>query len=162
MNPARNKPVGADRVRDSHACNRGHGPLLRPHPAQSDPQMALLAQGLSGVPELEFAVLVGSRAQGTEQAKSDWDIALQWHPQADWLELLGTQETLRRHIAEILDASPEEIDLIDLSRANLVMRASVAEDGIMLKGEDTLAWPRFLTRTWRELEDYYWERAHAA
>ena len=132
------------------------------HPTQPDPHPALLGQLLAGVPELEFAVLVGSRAQGTARTKSDWDIALKWRPQADWLALLGTQENLRRDIAEILGASPEDIDLIDLPRANLAMRANVAEEGVVLKGEDTLAWARFLTRTWRELEDFYWERAHAA
>jgi hypothetical protein len=34
------------------------------------------------------------------------------------------------------------------------MRAVVAEEGIVLKGADTLAWHYFLQRTWRELEDY--------
>lgn len=132
---------------------------MSPAPDQVQTQ---LAQLLSAVPELEFAVLIGSRAQGTAAATSDWDIALQWHPQADWLALIGTQENLRRRIADLLGTGSEDIDLIDLSRVNLTMRASVAEDGIVLKGEDSLAWARFLTRTWRELEDYYWERAHAA
>lgn len=131
-------------------------------PTQTDPHLALLRKLLSDAPELEFAVLVGSRAQGTARTQSDWDIALQWRPQADWLTLLGTQETLRRRIADTLGASPEDIDLIELPRANLAMRANAAEDGVVLKGEDTLAWARFLTRTWRELEDFYWERAHAA
>jgi predicted nucleotidyltransferase len=107
-------------------------------------------------------VLVGSRAQGTARTQSDWDIALKWYPQVDWLALLGIQEDLRRNIADILGVSPEDIDLIDLPRANLAMRAHTAEDGVVLKGEDTLAWARFLTRTWRELEDFYWERDHAA
>ena len=132
------------------------------HPTQTDPHPALLGQLLSGVPELEFAVLVGSRAQGTARTTSDWDIALKWHPQADWFALLGAQENLRRSIATILGTAPEDIDLIDLPRANLAMRANAAEDGVVLKGEGTLAWARFLTRTWRELEDFYWERAHAA
>jgi len=129
---------------------------------QTVARLAGLTQLLSGISELEFAALVGSRAQGTAAAASDWDIALQWRPQTDWLALIGTQETLRRRIADNLGTGPEGIDLIDLSRANLAMRASVAEDGIVLKGEDGLPWARFLTRTWRELEDYYWESAHAA
>jgi predicted nucleotidyltransferase len=131
-------------------------------PTQPDPHPALLGQLLTGVPELEYAVLVGSRAQGTARTKSDWDIALKWDPQADWLALLGAQESLRRDIADTLGVSPEDIDLIDLSRASLAMRANVTEDGVVLKGEDTLAWARFLTRTWRELKDFYWERDHAA
>lgn len=131
-------------------------------PIQPDPRLALLVQCLSNIADLEFAVLVGSRAQGAARIKSDWDIALKWRQQADWLTLLSTQESLRRDIAEIVGVSPDDIDLIDLPRANLAMRASAAEEGVVLKGEDTLAWARFLTRTWRELEDFYWEGTHAA
>jgi hypothetical protein len=42
------------------------------------------------------------------------------------------------------------------------MRGSVAEEGLPLAGEDTLAWAHFLLRTWRELEDFYWERHQEA
>jgi uncharacterized protein len=132
------------------------------HPAKSDYRRQILADLLATVPEVEFAVLVGSRAQGTARDDSDWDIALKWQARADWLSLLGDQETLRRNIAAALNTSPEDIDLIDLACANLAMRANVAEDGIVLKGQSTLVWARFLTRTWRELEDYYWERNHAS
>ncbi len=41
-------------------------------------------------------------------------------------------------------------------------RNVVAEDGVLLKGEDSLAWNHFLSRVWRELEDYEWEKQHAA
>lgn len=113
-------------------------------------------------PMLDFAVLVGSRATGAAHDKSDWDIALQWSPQQDWLTVLGQTETLRRQLADALHVSPEAIDLIDLRRANLAMRASVAEEGIPLVGQDSLAWAKFLQRTWRELEDFYWAKQHAA
>lgn len=111
---------------------------------------------------LEFAVLVGSRAENRARPDSDWDIALQWRTAAPWMQTVGDQETLRRQIAETLNVSIDRIDLIDLPRANLAMRANVAENGRVLKGEDTLAWAQFLTRTWRELEDYYWEQSHAS
>lgn len=117
---------------------------------------------LAAVPGLEFAVLVGSRADHRARPDSDWDIALQWCRATPWMQTVGDQETLRRHIAEILGTSPDGIDLIDLARANLAMRANVAENGRVLRGEDTLAWAHFLTRTWRELEDFYWERSHAS
>jgi predicted nucleotidyltransferase len=129
---------------------------------QSDPRLALVRQLLSGVPELVFAVLIGSRAVGGAQETSDWDIALKWQVPADWFALLGHQEALRQSIADVLNVTTEDVDLIDLERVSLAMRANVAEEGVILKGEDTLDWARFLTRTWRELEDYYWERAHAA
>lgn len=117
----------------------------------------LLAQ-----PDLEFAVLVGSRATGTAHAGSDWDIALQWSPQLDWLTVLGNTETLRRKLSHQLNVAPTAIDLIELRRANLAMRASVAEEGMPLMGQDSLAWAHFLQRTWRELEDFYWDKQHAA
>lgn len=117
---------------------------------------------LCAQPQLEFAVLVGSRATGSAKADSDWDIALQWSAQLDWLDLLGFTETLRRQLADALHTTPEAIDLIELRRANLAMRASVAEEGMPLMGQHTLQWTRYLQRTWRELEDFYWDQQHAA
>lgn len=112
---------------------------------------------------LEFAVLVGSRAENCARTGSDWDIALQWrHGDQPWMQMVGDQETLRRQIAETLNVSIDSVDLIDLPRANLAMRANAAENGRILKGKDTLAWAHFLTRTWRELEDFYWEQSHAS
>lgn len=121
-----------------------------------------LAEILGDQPELQFAVLVGSRASGATNAQSDWDIALQWSPQLDWLEVLSKTETLRNTLAEVMHIAPSAIDLIELRRANLAMRASVAEEGELLTEQDALAWMHFLQRTWRELEDYYWEKHHAA
>lgn len=121
-----------------------------------------LGQLLSGETDIEFAVLVGSRTTGTTHSGSDWDIALQWDARLDWIEVLGKTKTLRRKMAEAISVASDKIDLIELRRANLAMRAEVAEGGLPLLGEDTLAWAYFLTRTWRELEDFYWERQHAA
>jgi predicted nucleotidyltransferase len=121
-----------------------------------------LVQTLLAQPLLEFSVLVGSQATGKAHSASDWDIALQWSPTLDWLTVLGHTETLRSQLAEALQISPESIDLIELRRANLAMRASAAEEGLPLTGQDTLAWAHFLQRTWRELEDFYWEKQHAA
>ena len=126
------------------------------------PTTKQLASILQDEPQLEFAVLVGSRATGTAQLQSDWDIALQWAYGTDWLATLGGTETLRHKLAAATGLSPANIDLIDLRHANLAMRASVAEEGLPLAGEDSLAWARFLQRTWRDLEDFYWDKQHAA
>lgn len=134
---------------------------LTPNVALDTPPQAWV-QTLRDEPELDFAVLVGSRATGTARVDSDWDIALQWSPLLDWFAVLGSSETLRLTLARQLNVAPDAIDLIDLRRANLAMRASVAEDGVPLAGEDSLAWARFLQRTWRELEDFYWDKQHAA
>ncbi|MDR3368600.1 type VII toxin-antitoxin system MntA family adenylyltransferase antitoxin [Rhodoferax sp.] len=121
-----------------------------------------LVRALIAQEHLEFAVLVGSRATGTARSDSDWDIALQWSPQLEWLTVLDLTETLRRTLAKVLQTSPSAIDLIELRRANLAMRASVAEEGLPLTGQDTLAWAHFLRRTWRDMEDFYWSKQHAA
>ncbi len=111
---------------------------------------------------LDFAVLVGSQASGLEHAHSDWDIAVRWAYDLDFWTVLGQTETLRHQLAKALDVVPEKVDLIDLRQANLAMRATVAQDGLVLYGADTLAWVHFLQRTWRELEDWEWEQRHAA
>ena len=135
-------------------------------PAQSPPSTPVvpvaLRDVLSAQDALEFAVLVGSRATGSAHALSDWDIALQWSPALAWMDALGRTEMLRSQLSQALDISPAAIDLIELRRANLAMRASVVEEGIPLAGEDRLAWSHFLQRTWRDLEDFYWDQQHAA
>lgn len=113
-------------------------------------------------PQLNFAVLVGSRATGQAHAGSDWDIALQWAPQLAWMDVLANTEVLRSNLAQALNVDSTAVDLIDLHRANLAMRASVAEEGLILVGQETLAWAHFLNRTWRDLEDFYWDKRHAA
>jgi predicted nucleotidyltransferase len=123
-----------------------------------------LKQCLLQIPQLELAILIGSQASGKAHAKSDWDIAIRWHrqPEISILSVLAQTETLRRTLAQLLKVAEEQVDLIDLTYARLTMRAVVAEEGIVLKGDDTLAWHYFLQRTWRELEDYYWNQCYAA
>lgn len=130
-------------------------------PADASTLHQTLRPLLAAQPGLLFAVLVGSRATGKAQPGSDWDIALQWDYTLPWLEVLGRTETLRRQLASALQVPEQAVDLIELRRANLAMCAAVAEEGVVLCGDNTLAWERFLRRTWRELEDFYWDQAHA-
>lgn len=125
-------------------------------------EIAILRACLAGPDGPEIAVLIGSRATGRAHADSDWDVAIQWPIQLAPFDVLARTETLRRGLAARLGVGEDRIDLIDLPRARLAIRAVVAEEGLPLKGEDSLAWNRFLARTWRELEDYAWEQAHAA
>ncbi len=106
-------------------------------------------------------MLVGSQAKGNARDDSDWDIALRWLPETDSLQRLGKAETLRRLLTLKLKLPEDKIDLIDLTNARLAMRSVVAEEGIVLKGEDTLAWSHFLQRTWRNLESFYWDKIYA-
>ena len=117
---------------------------------------------LQAYPHLELAILVGSRALNTVTQHSDWDIAIRWKKGINNLALLEQAEALKQKIAEAIAIHPDQIDLIDMTTARLAMRAVIAEEGVMLKGDDTLAWSHFLTQTWGELEDYYWRKHHAA
>jgi predicted nucleotidyltransferase len=117
---------------------------------------------LSSMPDLELAVLVGSQSLGTSSPQSDWDIAVRWGKHINGLASLEPAEILKQQIAKTIETHKDQIDLIDMNSARLAMRAVIAEEGIILKGEDTLAWNHFLTRTWGELEDYYWRQNNAA
>lgn len=87
---------------------------------------------------------------------------MRWERQIEPMQRLGKTETLRRLIAEQLNQPEKKIDLIDLTTSGLAMNAVVAEEGLVLKGEDSLAWNYFLQRTWRELETFYWNKNYAA
>jgi len=119
-------------------------------------------QKLSQTEGLAFAVLVGSRAEGNEHADSDWDIAIQWARTLSLTEQLRRTELLRQQLRLALDLDEDKIDLIDVSGAGLAMRALVAEEGKEIVVQDDLAWIRFLSATWFELEDHYWRAQHAA
>lgn len=121
-----------------------------------------LSDMLIRINEIELAILIGSRATGTACPDSDWDIAIQWKRGMDFMQQLAATEQLRRDVAKMLGVSEQEVDLIDLPTARLAMQAVVAEEGITLKGGDSLAWHHFLQRTWRDLEEQYWEKTYAA
>lgn len=112
-------------------------------------------------PDVLFAVLIGSRVEGGAHEHSDWDIAVLWRS-GEVLERVGKHEVLRRALARLLDLEEARVDLIDLANSGLAMRAVVAEEGRLLFANDELAWIKYLIRTWRELEDYYWEQSHVA
>lgn len=117
---------------------------------------------LQSLPELELAILIGSQALGNAMPASDWDIAVRWEKHIQGSARLQYMEILRQKIADAMKIHKDQIDLIDMTSARLAMRAAIAEEGILLKGEGTLAWSHYLLQTWAELEDYYWRQRHAA
>lgn len=105
--------------------------------------------------DIDLAVLIGSQSTGEATAASDWDIAVRLRPSGTFFQDLGRMETVRRLCAAALGVPDTRIDLIDLRMARLAIRAVAAEEGIPVKGDETLNWSHFLRRTWRELEEYY-------
>ncbi len=129
---------------------------------EQNENLVLLRELFAGEQALELAVLIGSRVSGRVRFDSDWDIAIQWQVGLGFLDLLARTESLRRKIGSHLGLADTRIDLIDIPAARLAMRSVIAEEGLVLKGEEDPAWSRFLLRTWRELEEYYWETIYAA
>ena len=124
---------------------------------------------------LAFAVLVGSQVEHRVHPGSDWDIAIQWayvsanveHAHVDMsvsnhLARLADMEIMRKELADLLSVTVEKIDLIDIASANLAMRELIANHGVVLTSAEALPWLYFLQRTWRDLEDYYWDDLYAA
>jgi len=125
--------------------------------------VAILRQFLHDQDTLEFAVLVGSRAEGNATSSSDWDIALQWQYDSNsYMAYLERMENMRRDIAKVLQVSLDQVDLIDVPSTKLAMRELIANHGIVLSGDESLPWIHFLHRTWRELEDHYWDELYVA
>jgi len=125
-------------------------------------QMEELERFFGSREELELALLIGSRATGRTRDGSDWDFAVQWKKAMPFERVLEKTEVLRGQLAKYLGTTTDKIDLVDIPSARLAMRAVIAEEGLLLKGDNTLPWSRFLLRTWGELEDFYWEKSHAA
>lgn len=87
---------------------------------------------------------------------------MQWRRDIPLGDVLGYTETLRAELARLVQTTQDQIDIVDIPTARLAMRAVIAEEGLLLKGESTLPWSHFLLKTWRDLEDFYWAKDHAA
>ncbi len=129
---------------------------------EQNENLRLLRKLLAEEPTLELAVLIGSRVSGRVRSDSDWDIAIQWQAGFELFDLLDRTESLRRKIGSLVGLPDSSIDLIGIPGARLAIRSVIAEEGLVLKGDEDPAWSRFLLRTWRELEEYYWETIYAA
>lgn len=70
-------------------------------------------------------VLFGSAAKGTARDDSDVDLAVEGLPPERWVEALLALE-------ELLGAG--RVDLVDLDEAGRLLRAKVAQDGVVLHG----------------------------
>lgn len=106
------------------------------------------------------AFLFGSRARGSADAE-DWDLAVCFDESGHLkLEQLARLERLRSALAKELACRASVIDLIDLSRAPLNLCITVAEEGKVLKGSQSLELFRFYQRAWSGQEEFHFRKAH--
>ena len=125
-------------------------------------QLNLLKNTLKSNNALELAILIGSQTNNTATANSDWDFAIQWQREIDAMQQLAKTEKLRNQLAKVLHTTDDKIDLINIPTAGLAIREVITNEGVILKGDNTLALSHFLLKTWRELEEFYWGRIYAA
>ena len=99
----------------------------------------LLSEAAAGVAGVDLLVLFGSRARGDATEGSDWDLGFLGAP-------AGGTDAL---YAAVAMAVPQDVDLVDLSRANGLLRFRAASDGVTLYEATPGAFDRF-----------WWEAVH--
>lgn len=100
-----------------------------------------LAQGFPG---LDLFLLFGSRARGDDHSESDWDFAYLAGPGFDPDDLLAK-------LVLLLDT--DRIDLVDLRRANGLLRYRAAAEGRLLFASR----PELFDRFWFEAVSFWWD-----
>ena len=128
----------------------------------TQPPMERLERVIGAMPDVAFALLVGSRAAGKASVDSDWDVALWISRDLSALDRLRCFEEARWEITGVLGITPSLVDVIDLAESGLAMRAIAVNEGVLLKQDASSLYNRFLNRTWRKLEEFQWEARHAA
>jgi predicted nucleotidyltransferase len=61
-----------------------------------------LSEILSARTDIKFSLLFGSRAKGSENEQSDWDIAIFFKDNSNAWDNLGKKEEIRRQVAKAL------------------------------------------------------------
>lgn len=97
-------------------------------------QNAALADVFRRHPGVRLGVVFGSRARGDATERSDWDIG---YLATDRLDRDGLLVDLVRAL------NTERIDLVDLDRANGLVRFRAARDGVVIVERTADAFERF-------------------
>ncbi len=82
---------------------------------------------------IKVALLFGSRSDGTFGDKSDYDFALLMQKSGD--EPWGLKAKAYSFITELFGLSDCDIDIVDLSSMDSVIKDSIKESYIILKGD---------------------------
>src|SRR4051794_2064573 len=115
--------------------------LFPPPPPATLEDLAALA---AGAPGLRLLLLFGSRARGDASASSDWDFGYLagdgFDPDELLADLIGRLNT-------------EHVDLVDLARANGLLRYRAAAEGMLLHE----AVPDELERFWFDAVSFWYD-----
>lgn len=119
-----------------------------------------LSQFFSEQSDVIVAILYGSRAR-EEGAASDWDLAVMLSQTlSSPLDRLARFERLRSGLAKSLNCVEAHIDLIDLQRAPLNLCITVATEGKIIKGAESIELFRFYQRAWSGQEEFHYRKAN--
>lgn len=96
-------------------------------------------------PCLKMLVLFGSRARGEEKANSDWDFAVLYDGEMcqQVSENAFVEFEIVSAIAQLLNLSPDDIDIIDLHRCSPLIAHFVATDGKAIYEKEAGEFQRF-------------------
>lgn len=103
-----------------------------------------LKEKLMANPNILFAFVFGSYAQGREKPGSDLDLAVYFQDPPQGLPLLD-------FISEVSDFAGKEVDLVVLNRASAFLRHQVMKQGVRLFAKSPVSYRRFREKT---IEDY--------
>jgi predicted nucleotidyltransferase len=95
-------------------------------------------------PGLDLLLLFGSRARGDDHPGSDWDLGYFAGPGFDPDDLLAKL---------VLLLETDRIDLVDLRRANGLLRYRAAAEGRLLFASR----PELFDRFWFEASSFWWD-----
>jgi predicted nucleotidyltransferase len=126
------------------------------------PNLKTLQKVLGLRDDIAISLLFGSQARGDSYEESDWDIAILFKNNTDGWDNLGRQEDIRHLLALALAINDDKVDIVDLHRGGLGINATVADEGIILTGQNSLALAIYYQRVWANLEDYYWNLEHVS
>lgn len=94
-----------------------------------------LSEGFASLPYIKTAFLFGSRASGKTHSKSDYDFAFEMEklPDENW----GMQAKAWMDVCDLFGLKEYDIDVIDLASADALLKHSVAQNYILLKGDES-------------------------
>jgi uncharacterized protein len=107
---------------------------------------------LARQPDVRLAYLFGSQAQGCAHALSDVDVAVLLAAQLSPLEQSRARLRLMGELMALLQR--EDVDLVVLNQASLLLRHRVLRDGRLLFANDDRERVRFAAETYRRYLDY--------